>query len=111
MSLTATYHLAQACLCGYTVFLSYTAIMKLLQYEEKTEKAAQYSSVAAEQLHRTRTTQAGGAVAVRLFFGLGPAIRFLLRFVQAWLIVNQTLSSLCCSLYLVVSPPDQTKIA
>lgn len=65
MSLTATYHLAQACLCGYTGFLSYTAIQKLLLYEERTEQAAQYSHTAADQLHKTRTTQASGAVAVR----------------------------------------------
>ena len=67
MSLTATYHLAQACLCSYTGYLSYTAIQKLLLYEERTEQAAQYSHTAADQLHKTRTTQASGAVAVRAY--------------------------------------------
>ena len=64
MSLTFTYHLAQACLDAYTGFLSQGAIRKLLIYEERTEQAAQYSNTAAEQLHKTRTTQAAGAISV-----------------------------------------------
>jgi hypothetical protein len=64
MSLIATYHLAQACLCGYTGYLSYSAITRLQQYEQTSETAAQYSQVAADQLHKTRTTQTSGAIAV-----------------------------------------------
>ena len=65
MSLPATFHFAQALLCGYTGWQSYQAIWRLQGYEEQSEKAAQYSNVAAEQLHTTRTTQASGAVTVR----------------------------------------------
>ena len=64
MSLTFTYHLAQTCLNAYTGYMSHTAITKLRRYEESTEKAAQYLNTAAEQLHKTRTTQAAGAVSV-----------------------------------------------
>ena len=64
MSLVFTYHLAQACLVGYTGYLSHNAITRLLGYEEKAETAAQYSNTAAEQLHKTRTTQTAGAVSV-----------------------------------------------
>ena len=64
MSLTFTYHVAQLCLNGYTGYLSYVAISKLLTWEQNAETAAKYSNVAAEQLHKTRTTQAAGAVTV-----------------------------------------------
>ncbi len=64
MAFAATYHLAQAGLCAYTGYMSYTAITKLQQYEEKSKKLAKFSSIAAEQLHKTRTTQASGAIAV-----------------------------------------------
>jgi hypothetical protein len=64
MALAATYHLAQAGLCAYTGYMSYSAITKLQQYEEKSKKLAKFSSIAAEQLHKTRTTQASGAIAV-----------------------------------------------
>lgn len=64
MSLTFTYHLAQACLNGYTGYLSHNAIWRLRQYEETTEKAAKWSGTAAEQLHKTRTTQTAGAISV-----------------------------------------------
>lgn len=54
----------QACLSAYTIYLSSIIIPKLRQYEEKSEKAAQYSSTAERQLHKTRTTQTSGALAV-----------------------------------------------
>ena len=63
--ITQTLHIPQALLSAYGLYLSYTSIKKLQQYEEKSEKAAKWSNTAAEQLHKTRTTQASGAFAVR----------------------------------------------
>ena len=57
-------HLAQFTLSGYGLFNSWIAITNLRQYEEKSEKAAKWSNTAADQLHRTRTTQASGLIAV-----------------------------------------------
>jgi hypothetical protein len=57
-------HLPQACLSAYTVYLSSIVVPKLQRYEERTEKAAEYSNIAEDQLHKTRTTQASGALTV-----------------------------------------------
>jgi len=60
-------HLAQVAFGAYNVYLASITISKLQQYEAKSEKAAEYSSTAAKQLHKTRTTQASGTGAVSLF--------------------------------------------
>ena len=65
MGLLALPHAAQAILSCYGLYHSYQCIMKLRQYEERSKKAAKYSNIAAEQLYRTRTTQASAAIAVR----------------------------------------------
>ena len=65
MDLLALPHAAQALLSCYGLYHSYQCIMKLRQYEERSEKAAKYSKTAAEQLYKTRTTQASAAIAVR----------------------------------------------
>lgn len=57
-------HLAQIALVAYGGQQSYVAIRNLQKYEDKSEKAAQYSSEAARQLRKTRTTMASGAVAL-----------------------------------------------
>jgi hypothetical protein len=57
-------HVPQACLSAYTIYLSSIAVPKLQRYEERSEKAAEYSNVAEHQLHKTRTTQTSGAIAV-----------------------------------------------
>jgi hypothetical protein len=59
-------HSAQFCLSAYSLFHAYISITNLQQYEEKSEKAAKYSSTAAHDLHKTRTTQTSGTLAVRL---------------------------------------------
>lgn len=59
------YHAVQTCVGAYTGLFSAMAIYNLKQREEQTERAAQYSTTAANQLHKTRTTQTSGAVAVR----------------------------------------------
>jgi hypothetical protein len=51
--------------------------MKLRQYEERSEKAAKYSNIAAEQLYKTRTTQASAAIAVRFLHATPLSIQIL----------------------------------
>lgn len=58
-------HVCQMVLCSYGAYQSYIAITKLLKYEETSKKLAKWSSEAEHQLHKTRTTQASGALAVR----------------------------------------------
>ncbi|KAI1866366.1 uncharacterized protein JN550_007754 [Neoarthrinium moseri] len=57
-------HLAQAGLAGYGAQQSYIAITNLQKYEETSEKLAKYSNEAERQLHKTRTTQTSGALAI-----------------------------------------------
>ncbi|GME53896.1 Methyltransferase type 11 [Neofusicoccum parvum] len=57
-------HLAQAAGSTYTLYFCYVSIKNLQQYEKKSEKAAEYSATAAEQLHKTRTTQGNALVTV-----------------------------------------------
>ena len=57
-------HTLQACWGAYSLYLSYISVTKLHKYEERSEKAAEYSNTAEHQLHKTRTTQASGAIAV-----------------------------------------------
>ena len=63
-------HAGQACLSAYALYLSYISITDSQKYEEKTEKAAQYSRTAEHQLHKTRTTLTSGTAAV------SPALYF-----------------------------------
>ena len=66
MSLYRTfYHVGQATVSAYSGLLSAMAIYNLQKHEDQTEQAAQYSNMAANQLHKTRTTQTSGALAVR----------------------------------------------
>lgn len=48
----------------FGVVNSYVAITKLRGYEDTTKKLAKWSSVVENELHKTRTTQASGALAV-----------------------------------------------
>lgn len=57
-------HLAQVALAGYGSTQSYTAITNLQKYEDASKKLAKYSNEAERQLHKTRTTQTSGAVAI-----------------------------------------------
>ncbi|KAJ9637286.1 hypothetical protein H2201_001685 [Coniosporium apollinis] len=57
-------HGVQAALSAYGLYIAYHSITNLHKYEEKSEKAAKYSNTAAHQLHKTRTTQASGTVAI-----------------------------------------------
>ena len=50
-------HLAQAGLSAYSLYHAYISITNLRQYEEKSEKAAEWSATVEHELHKTRTTQ------------------------------------------------------
>lgn len=63
-SIQTIVHCVQICLSAYSLYHAYISITNLRQYEQKTEKAAQWSQTAADQLHKTRTTQTSGALAV-----------------------------------------------
>lgn len=56
--------LFQAAFSGYNLYLCYISITNLMKYEEKSKKAAEWSQTAADQLYKTRVTQASGAGAV-----------------------------------------------
>lgn len=57
-------HIAQAGLAAYGGQQSYVAITNLQKYEETSKKLAKYSNEAERQLHKTRTTQTSGVLAI-----------------------------------------------
>jgi cytochrome c-type biogenesis protein CcmH/NrfG len=59
-------HLGQALLSSYGALHSYLAVTNLQKYESTSEKLAEWSKDAANELHKTRTTQTTAALAVRL---------------------------------------------
>jgi hypothetical protein len=69
--LTVLYSL-QAAFGAYNLYLASISISNLQKYEEASKKAAEYSNIAESQLHKTRTTQATSAIAVRHSFLLFP---------------------------------------
>ncbi|KAL8967713.1 MAG: hypothetical protein Q9197_005282 [Variospora fuerteventurae] len=50
----------------YAAQKSYVAILSLLKYEERSEKAAKHSETAAHELYKSKATQASSAVAIAL---------------------------------------------
>lgn len=62
--LLPVFHAGQAIGSIYAATYSIFAISNLQNREEQTKRAAQYSNTAAHQLHKTRTTQTSGALAV-----------------------------------------------
>jgi hypothetical protein len=58
----------QAAYSAYNLYLASISISNLQQYEDATKKAAKYSNIAENQLHKTRTTQASGAITVCLLW-------------------------------------------
>ena len=57
-------HIGQLLYSLYGGYISYIAITNLQKYEEISKKAAEWSEEAENQLWKTRTTQASGALAV-----------------------------------------------
>lgn len=64
-AITTVVHALQAAFGVYNLYLSSQAIQNLLNYEEKTKKAAEWSNEAERQLWKTRYTQATNVGAVR----------------------------------------------
>jgi hypothetical protein len=61
-------HLIQLVIAAYGAVQSKVAITRLLEYEDATQKLAKVSREAERQLHKTRTTQASGAVIILVSF-------------------------------------------
>jgi formate-dependent nitrite reductase membrane component NrfD len=61
-------YVAQTVAGGYGVYLCVDAVQHLRQYESASETAAKYSNTAADQLHRTRTTQASALLSVCIIY-------------------------------------------
>ncbi|KAK0105299.1 hypothetical protein ONS96_004695 [Cadophora gregata f. sp. sojae] len=57
-------HASQAAFGIYNLYLAATSISNLQGYEDMSKKAAKYSNTAEQQLHKTRTTQASGTIAL-----------------------------------------------
>nr|POF14868.1 hypothetical protein CFP56_71252 [Quercus suber] len=57
-------HVCQIALSAWGGYQSYIAIINLQKYEKTSEKLAEWSNEAARQLHKTRTTQTSGALAI-----------------------------------------------
>lgn len=62
--LLSSFHVVQLFLGAYSGLLSYSSIVRLQKYEKPSEKGAKYSSTVDHELHKTRTTQTSGVVAV-----------------------------------------------
>lgn len=65
-AILAIIHVPQAAFSSYNLHLASISIRNLQGYEETSKKAAEYSNIAEYQLHKTRTTQASGTLAVFL---------------------------------------------
>ncbi|KAI1348083.1 hypothetical protein F5Y01DRAFT_228864 [Xylaria sp. FL0043] len=63
-------HLAQIVIAAYGAMQCQVAITRLLDYEDATKKLAKVSSEAERQLHKTRKTQAAGAIATLVSFAV-----------------------------------------
>jgi hypothetical protein len=57
-------HLAESVISGYSLYYVSIAIPNLQKWESKSKQAAQYSSTAAEQRHRTQMTEGVGLIVV-----------------------------------------------
>ncbi|KAH7390188.1 hypothetical protein BKA64DRAFT_710743 [Cadophora sp. MPI-SDFR-AT-0126] len=57
-------HVSQAAFGIYNLHLASISINNLQGYEDMSKKAAKYSNTAEQQLHKTRTTQASGTIAL-----------------------------------------------
>ncbi|KAI1172863.1 hypothetical protein F4777DRAFT_590271 [Nemania sp. FL0916] len=67
-------HVAQVVIAAYGAVQFQVAITRLLEYEDATKKLAKISNEAERQLHKTRTTQAAGAVALLVSFAVSALL-------------------------------------
>ncbi|KAK4550671.1 hypothetical protein LTR36_000250 [Oleoguttula mirabilis] len=77
-------HVSQMVLSSYGAFQSYVAITNLRKYEETTKKLAEWSSEVEHQLHKTRTTQASGAIAILASFAASTVLAVVGPSLPAW---------------------------
>ncbi|KAK5626940.1 hypothetical protein RRF57_002655 [Xylaria bambusicola] len=61
-------HVAQIALAAYGATQCQVAITRLIEYEDAIKKLTKISSEAQRQLHKTRATQAAGAIAILASF-------------------------------------------
>jgi hypothetical protein len=61
-----TLSLPIALFSSYALYLSTQSIRRVMTYEEKAKKAAEWSAKASKDLHKTRTTHATGVLAASL---------------------------------------------
>ncbi|KAI0910169.1 hypothetical protein F4823DRAFT_562227 [Ustulina deusta] len=87
-------HLAQIVIAVYGAMQCQVAISRLVEYEDATKKLAKISGEVERQLHKTRTTQAAGAIAILASFAAsvllitrgasyGPLVRYLVSPIMA----------------------------
>ncbi len=95
IALFSLLHALQASLSAYTLYLSSIAIQNLQKYEKTSKKAAKYSNTAEQQLYKTRTTQASGALSVPSPYSF---------FLFLLLTIPQVLLSCLCSAILAIYP-------
>jgi hypothetical protein len=100
-ALLSILHALQASFSAYTLYLSSISIRNLQKYEETSKKAAKYSSIAEQQLHKTRTTQASSALSV---FSLSPLPK------KSPLTVFEVLFSFLCSTTLALYPIFSSRV-
>ncbi|KAK8221470.1 hypothetical protein IWZ01DRAFT_537378 [Phyllosticta capitalensis] len=62
-TLLSSFHLLKALNSAYGLYFCAKSITNLQKYEEKTEKAAEYSDTVATELRKTRTTQGSALIA------------------------------------------------
>ena len=86
-------HVGQIVLSVYGLRHSFVAITNLQKYEATSKKLANWSKQAQDQLNKTRTTQAAGAIAVRTFAHSMHTHR---------LTIGQTLLSLVAAVVLLI---------
>ncbi|KAI3335506.1 hypothetical protein F4824DRAFT_501133 [Ustulina deusta] len=87
-------HLAQIVIAVYGAMQCQVAISRLVEYEDATKKLAKISGEVERQLHKTRTTQAAGAIAILASFAAsvllitrgasyGPLVHYLVSPIMA----------------------------
>lgn len=82
--LLTLFHAGQAAVSVYAGTFSAIAIYNLQKREEQSERAAQYLKTAADQLHKTRTTQTSGVLAVSMTYCSSKTVRLIRHTDKLW---------------------------
>ncbi|KJY01273.1 hypothetical protein TI39_contig298g00056 [Zymoseptoria brevis] len=78
-------HVLQLGLSVYGGLVSLIAITRLQKYESTSQKLAEWSNEAAKQLHKTRTTQTSGAIAILASLIASGILAFIPKVVPSWI--------------------------